>query len=116
MGVRIALDDFGTGYSSLSYLHSFPFYISRTLAHSYPRSTVTHSRGDRPGGFGLARGLSIRVVAEGVESRCELEFLARESCSEVQGFLIGRPGPIANYAEIVGQRPSSAASAAAIAS
>jgi diguanylate cyclase (GGDEF)-like protein/PAS domain S-box-containing protein len=117
MGVRIALDDFGTGYSSLSYLQSFPFdiiKIDRAFISKVDRNA--QSAAIVRAVIGLARGLSIRVVAEGVETQGELEFLARESCSEVQGFLIGRPGPIANYAEIVGQRPSLAARAAAIAS
>ena len=117
MGVRIALDDFGTGYSSLSYLQSFPFdiiKIDRAFISKVDRNA--QSAAIVRAVIGLARGLSIRVVAEGVETQGELDFLARESCSDVQGFLIGRPGPIANYAEIVGRRPSSAARAAAIAS
>jgi EAL domain-containing protein (putative c-di-GMP-specific phosphodiesterase class I) len=118
MGVRIALDDFGAGYSSLSYLQSFPFdiiKIDRAFISKVDRNA--QSAAIVRAVIGLARGLSIRVVAEGVETQGELEFLAQECCSEVQGFLIGRPGPIANYAEIVGRRPSSdAARAAAIAS
>ena len=53
--------------------------------------------------IGLARGLSVPVVAEGVETRGQLAFLARESCDQVQGFLMGRPAPIDSYAQIVGR-------------
>jgi EAL domain-containing protein (putative c-di-GMP-specific phosphodiesterase class I) len=51
--------------------------------------------------IGLARGLGLPVVAEGVETADQLAFLSRESCHEVQGFLVGRPLPIAHYHEVV---------------
>jgi EAL domain-containing protein (putative c-di-GMP-specific phosphodiesterase class I) len=53
--------------------------------------------------IGLARGLDVPVLAEGVETAEQLEFLSRESCNEVQGYLIGRPSPIEAYAETVGR-------------
>jgi diguanylate cyclase (GGDEF)-like protein/PAS domain S-box-containing protein len=104
LGVRIAMDDFGTGYSSLSYLQSFPFdkikiaqAFVANLAHS--RQAVTIIRAV----IALGRGLDVPVVAEGVETEDQLKFLAAEGCNEIQGFIVGRPGPIADYAEVVGR-------------
>ena len=105
LGVRVALDDFGTGYSSLSYLHSFPFdklKIDRSfianVATNDQSATIVRTV------IGLARRLGIPVDAEGVESEAQLSFLAAEACDEVQGYFIGRPLPIAEYAEITGCR------------
>jgi len=104
LGVRIAMDDFGTGYSSLSNLQAFPFdkiKIDRSFISSLERNaqaaTIVRAV------IALGRGLELPVLAEGVETRAQLEFLAREACSEVQGFLIGRPLPIAEYAVLVGR-------------
>ena len=104
MGVRIAMDDFGTGYSSLSYLQSFPFdlikidraFISNVDSNAQSAAIVRAV-------IGLARGLNVPVIAEGVETKGELDFLAQEACSEAQGYLIGRPEPIDTYAAIVGR-------------
>jgi EAL domain-containing protein (putative c-di-GMP-specific phosphodiesterase class I) len=52
----------------------------------------------------LGRGLAMPVVAEGVETKQQLEFLGREACAEVQGYLIGKPLPIGAYADTVGRR------------
>ena len=103
LGVQIAMDDFGTGYSSLSYLQSFPFdnikidqsFISN-LELNPQSATIVRTV------IGLARGLQVPVVAEGVETKDQLAFLSREGCDKVQGFLIGRPCPIEEYAELVG--------------
>ena len=98
LGVRIAMDDFGTGYSSLSYLQSFPFdkiKIDQTFISNLERNqqspTIIRAV------IGVARGLKLPVVAEGVETREQLDFLAKEHCDEVQGYLIGRPRPIEDY-------------------
>jgi len=104
LGVRIAMDDFGTGYSSLSYLQSFPFDKIKI-----DRSFIANLQSNRQSAaivrsvIGLARGLDVPVVAEGVETREQLEFLARELCSEIQGYLIGKPSPIAAYSEMIGR-------------
>ncbi|HLA21785.1 MAG TPA: EAL domain-containing protein [Pseudolabrys sp.] len=106
LGVRIAMDDFGTGYSSLSYLQSFPFdkikidqsFITN-LGHSQQAATIIRAV------IALGRGLDLPVVAEGVETEEQLKFLASESCDEVQGYFIGRPLPIADYADVVGRAP-----------
>jgi diguanylate cyclase (GGDEF)-like protein/PAS domain S-box-containing protein len=104
LGVRITMDDFGTGYSSLSYLQSFPFdkiKIDRTFISNVERNP--QSAAIVRGVIGLARGLNLPVVGEGVETGEQLTFLSREACDEVQGFLIGRPAPIASYSDLIGQ-------------
>jgi diguanylate cyclase (GGDEF)-like protein/PAS domain S-box-containing protein len=110
LGVRIAMDDFGTGYSSLSYLQSFPFdkikidrsFISGITENAQSSAIVRAV-------INLGRGLQLPVVAEGVETKDQLEFLSDEACDEIQGYFIGRPKPICEYAELVG-RPRGAAS------
>jgi diguanylate cyclase (GGDEF)-like protein/PAS domain S-box-containing protein len=106
LGVRIAMDDFGTGYSSLSYLQAFPFdkikidqaFISNLDKNPQSAAIVRAI-------IGLGRALSLPVTAEGVETREQLAFLAKECCDEVQGFLIGRPLPIEEYAEATDKTP-----------
>jgi diguanylate cyclase (GGDEF)-like protein len=103
LGVRIAMDDFGTGYSSLSYLQAFPFdkikidqSFVRNIAQA-PSAAIIRAV------IGLGRGLNLPIIAEGVESADQLAFLTRESCDQVQGYLVGRPQPISQYAEYVGR-------------
>ena len=104
LGVRIAMDDFGTGYSSLSYLQSFPFdkikidqsFISNVKSNPQSAAIVRAV-------IGLAHGLGLPVLAEGVETKAQLDFLAAESCDEVQGYLLGRPHPIMEYSGLIGR-------------
>jgi len=106
LGVRVAMDDFGTGYSSLSYLQSFPFdkiKIDQAFISNVERNR--QSAAITRAVIALARALGLPVLAEGVETKDQLAFLAREACDEVQGYLIGRPCPIAEYAALVGRRP-----------
>jgi diguanylate cyclase (GGDEF)-like protein/PAS domain S-box-containing protein len=106
LGVRIALDDFGTGHSSLSYLESFT--LDRI---KIDRAFVSHlGRSDRSlaivrAVIGLAHGLGIPVLAEGVETADQLAILTREQCDDIQGHFVGRPRVIDAYATIVGRRP-----------
>jgi EAL domain-containing protein (putative c-di-GMP-specific phosphodiesterase class I) len=103
IGVSIAMDDFGTGYSSLRYLQAFPFdkiKVDKSFIDQLDENL--QSQAIIRAVVGLAHGLSLPVLAEGVETSGQLEFLKREGCDEVQGYLIGRPLPIENYAEIVG--------------
>src|SRR6202035_3212150 len=102
LGVRIAMDDFGTGYSSLSYLQTFPFdkiKIDRSFVanvQTNPQSaTIVRAV------IGIGRGLNLPIIAEGVETQGELDFLADEACDEIQGYFVGRPAPIATYAALV---------------
>jgi diguanylate cyclase (GGDEF)-like protein/PAS domain S-box-containing protein len=109
LGVRIAMDDFGKGYSSLSYLQSFPFdkiKIDRAFVSKVARNP--QSAAIVRAVLGLAHGLGLPVLAEGVETEEELAFLAAEACDQVQGYLIGRPRPINDYAEVIGRKPASA--------
>ena len=107
LGVRIAMDDFGTGYSSLSYLQSFPFdkiKIDQTfianLEHNPQSAAIIRAV------IGLGRGLELPVIAEGVETKSQLDFLTREACDQVQGYVVGRPLPIEDYADLVGRPPA----------
>jgi diguanylate cyclase (GGDEF)-like protein/PAS domain S-box-containing protein len=94
LGVQIAIDDFGTGYSSLSYLSELPIdclKIDRTFVQ---RSTER----ERDAAIvqavvSLARSMSLRVVAEGVETDAQARFLVHQVCEEAQGFLFSRPVP-----------------------
>ena len=107
LGLRIAMDDFGTGYSSLSYLQSFPFdkiKIDRSFVANIGRSQ--QAAAIIRAVIALGRGLNLPVVAEGVETEEQREFLADEHCNEIQGYLIGKPKPIADYAMAVGRRPA----------
>jgi diguanylate cyclase (GGDEF)-like protein/PAS domain S-box-containing protein len=102
LGVRIAMDDFGTGYSSLSYLQAFPFdkiKIDRSFISDLENNT--QSAAIVTAVIGLARGLDLPVLAEGVETQYQLSFLSRESCDEVQGYYVGRPRPIAEYTSLL---------------
>ena len=99
LGIRLAMDDFGTGYSSLSYLQNFPFdklKIDRAFVMQMAESK--HSAGIVRGVIGLAHGLGIPVLAEGVETVTQLEMLKANRCDEIQGFLLGRPERIEVYA------------------
>jgi len=94
MGVQIAIDDFGTGHSSLNYLRSFP--IDSVKIDQEFVQEIESSAADRAivsAVIGMARGLRLRVIAEGVETDKQLEFLREQGCEEVQGFLFGEPVP-----------------------
>ncbi|PTT92836.1 diguanylate cyclase, partial [Pseudomonas sp. HMWF005] len=92
LGVKLAIDDFGTGYSSLSYLKRIPVdYVKidqafiRGLGEGSEDAAITRAI------IAMAHGLSLKVVAEGVERPEQLTFLRAEGCDEVQGYLISRP-------------------------
>jgi diguanylate cyclase (GGDEF)-like protein len=102
LGVHIAMDDFGSGYSSLSYLHAFPFEkIKIDRAFINDLETNHHSIAIVRAIITLGHSLNIPILAEGVETESQLNFLAKEKCDEVQGFLIGKPRPIAVYNHLV---------------
>jgi diguanylate cyclase len=96
LGIGVALDDFGTGYSSLETLRAFPFdkikldrFFIAELEGSPQATAIVRAV------LALGKSLSIPILAEGVETPEQLEVLLREGCDEVQGFLLGYPGPMA---------------------
>jgi diguanylate cyclase (GGDEF)-like protein/PAS domain S-box-containing protein len=102
LGVHIVMDDFGTGYSSLSNLRAFPFdkiKIYRSLIKSVDENE--EAMAIIRAVLGLGRGLGLQVLAEGIETAGELQFLANENCTEGQGFFLGRPAPIEAFRELV---------------
>jgi diguanylate cyclase (GGDEF)-like protein len=101
LGVKIAMDDFGTGYASLSSLQSFPFdkiKIDRTFVTGVDRNG--QSEAIVRAVIGLGKALNVPVIAEGVETEGERQFLRREGCQEIQGYLVGHPRSIQSYAEL----------------
>jgi EAL domain-containing protein (putative c-di-GMP-specific phosphodiesterase class I) len=91
-GVTIAVDDFGTGYSSLSYLRKFPIDALK-IDQSFVRqiTTAPDETSIVTAIIGMGRSLKLRVVAEGVETQEELEFLQAHLCDEGQGYYFSRP-------------------------
>jgi diguanylate cyclase (GGDEF)-like protein len=112
LGVRLSIDDFGTGYSSMAYLHQMPIdelkidkcFVSRISTEAKGRVIVRAI-------VGLARGLNLQVVAEGVEDRETLDQLSLLGCGISQGYLFSRPLSSADLAAciaelgVVGERP-----------
>jgi len=106
LGVRIAMDDFGTGYSSLSNLRAFPFdkikidgSFIKSVNSNEQAATIVRAV------LGLGRGLGLPVLAEGVETDAELQFLRDEMCDEVQGYLLGRPAAIGHFRHLTHNDP-----------
>lgn len=99
-GIRLAMDDFGTGYSSLSYLRRFPID-----ALKIDRSFVTDLEDSDHGAaicaaiIAMSRQLGLTVIAEGVETKAQVEFLRSHDCDEIQGFLISKPIPAPEFEE-----------------
>ena len=108
LGVRLSLDDFGSGFSSLSYLHSFSFdsvKIDRSfvsdLGHNRESQAIIHSI------TSLARALQFEIIAEGVETSDQLQYLERQGCEMVQGYLFSKPVPEKEVAILIEQLPNS---------
>lgn len=98
LGVKIAIDDFGTGYSSLAYLSRFPIHILKIdrefikdLPWNKDNIAITRSIVE------LAHNLDMRVVAEGVETQSQCDFLTSVGVEEFQGFFFGRPQPVREF-------------------
>lgn len=107
LGVKLAIDDFGTGYSSLSYLKRFPVdYIKidqtfiRDLTPGSEDAAITRAI------IVMAHSLELKVVAEGVETQDQLDFLKRQGCHEIQGYLISRPVPADQFAQLLREQSS----------
>ncbi len=102
-GVRIAIDDFGTGYSSLAYLKRFPIdclKIDRSFIRDLPEdrddASITRSI------IAMAHNMKLEVVAEGVETVPQLDFLHAHGCDEIQGFLFSKPLGIDAFERFLG--------------
>ncbi len=99
MGIAISLDDFGTGYSSLAYLKRFPINalkIDRMFIHDI--SNKSSERAIVSSLIALAHSLGVKVVAEGVEERGQLELLREEGCDLIQGFYFDQPLSASDFA------------------
>jgi len=104
MGMQLSVDDFGTGYSSLAYLKRFPLdalKIDRTFVRDLPHDSddaaITKAV------IRLAHSLSLKVVAEGVETAEQLRELERYDCDQIQGYYVSRPVPSADCAALLGR-------------
>jgi diguanylate cyclase (GGDEF)-like protein/PAS domain S-box-containing protein len=92
-GIQVGLDDFGTGFSSLSYLRQFPLdfvKIDKSFVHGLGRGSGEHAIVNAI--IGLSHAFGLEVVAEGVETRGQLESLTELGCDQAQGFLLASPG------------------------
>jgi EAL domain-containing protein (putative c-di-GMP-specific phosphodiesterase class I) len=107
MDVLVSVDDFGTGYSSMSYLQRFPIdklkidrsFISEILTRADDASIVRAI-------VSLAHGLKLKVVAEGVETHEQLEFLRSIGCDEYQGYYFSAALSAGDFAKLIGRQPS----------
>jgi EAL domain-containing protein (putative c-di-GMP-specific phosphodiesterase class I) len=101
-GVQIAIDDFGTGYSSLSYLRKFPIDALK-IDQSFVRQ-ISVSPSDAAiviAIISMGRSLKLRIVAEGVETQEEVNFLQTHQCDEAQGYFFSRPVLPQQFAELL---------------
>jgi diguanylate cyclase (GGDEF)-like protein len=105
MGVRIAMDDFGTGYSSLSNLKKFPLdtiKVDRSFVRDLPG--CFEDRGIAEAIFATGRALSLTVVAEGVETEAQADFLRLHACDKFQGYLFSHPLSSGEFGELLGKQ------------
>ncbi|MBW4647202.1 MAG: EAL domain-containing protein [Kastovskya adunca ATA6-11-RM4] len=102
VGIQIAIDDFGIGYSSLSYLQKFSFHTLK-IDQSFVRN-ITNNPGNiaiTTAIIEMAHRLNLKVLAEGVETESELEFLYQHQCDAIQGYLFSPPKPAAELTRLL---------------
>ena len=102
MGVRLAIDDFGTGFSSLAQLKNFPIdtlKVDRSFIREIPNEAEDKAITEAI--IAMAKALSMTVIAEGVESQEQEEFLRRHACDQMQGFYFSKPLPADGFAELL---------------
>jgi diguanylate cyclase (GGDEF)-like protein len=101
-GIRISIDDFGTGYSSLTHLKRFPINTVK-IDRSFVRDITTDSDDAAIVGaiVSMAHNMELKVIAEGVETKEQLEFLRKLHCDEIQGFLFSPPVPYQEACELL---------------
>ncbi|MBF0159190.1 MAG: EAL domain-containing protein [Magnetococcales bacterium] len=106
-GIHIAIDDFGTGYSSLGYLKRFPIHTLK-VDQTFVRQLVTDSSDSAivSAIISMAHRLNLEVVAEGVETKEQLDFLMKERCDKIQGYFLGRPLSAIDMEEQLLRKPS----------
>jgi diguanylate cyclase len=102
MGISVAMDDFGTGYSSLATLHAFPFdkiKLDQSFVKRLPNDAAAAAIVRTV--LALGASLGIPVLAEGIETEAQWEFLAREGCAKGQGYLFAKPAALAQLPAVI---------------
>lgn len=102
LGLQISIDDFGTGYSSFAYLKQLPFDILK-IDRCFIQNIDTDNKNQAitKSIIQMAHSMGLKVVAEGVETAAEMEFLAQNGCDEIQGYLISPPVPFERFERLL---------------